>query len=238
MANALKNFNVIITGGTGSLGREITAEFIKYGATVYTNYRTAQKFEDLKKFVPDAKNLAGYEADLTVESQVKDFFRKFEADFKRLDVFLHIMGGFWMGGEIADTPVEKWNHMINLNLNSAFLCSREAFRIMKVQCSGKIFTVSTKNAEEFPAKMGAYAVSKAAVLALTRILANEGKAYDIHANCLLPSVIDTSANRKAMPNADRSAWVTPKEIADLLVQLCRPEVKSLSHSNLKVYGKL
>ena len=98
MANALKNFNVIITGGTGSLGREITAEFIKYGATVYTNYRTAQKFEDLKKFVPDAKNLAGFEADLTVESQVKDFFRKFEADFKRLDVFLHIMGGFWMGG--------------------------------------------------------------------------------------------------------------------------------------------
>jgi NAD(P)-dependent dehydrogenase (short-subunit alcohol dehydrogenase family) len=238
MASALKNFNAIITGGTGSLGREIIAEFIKNGATVYTNYRTTQKFEDLKKFVPDAKYLAGFQADLTTETQVKDFFRKFEADFKRLDVFLHIMGGFWMGGEIADTPVEKWNQMLDVNLNSAFLCSREAFRIMKVQCSGKIFTVSSKNAEEFPAKMGAYAVSKAAVLALTRILANEGKVYDIHANCILPSVIDTSANRKAMPEADRSAWVTPKEIADLLVQLCRPEVKALSHASLKVYGKL
>jgi len=238
MASTLKNFNIIITGGTGSLGREVTAEFIKNGANVYTNYRTAQKFEDLKKLVPDAKNLAGFEADLTVETQVKDFFRKFEVDFKRLDVFLHIMGGFWMGGEIADTPVDKWNQMMNVNLNSTFLCSREAFRIMKAQCSGKIFTISSKNAEDLPAKMGAYAVSKASVMALTRILANEGKAYNIQANAILPGVIDTPANRKAMPKADKSAWVTPKEIAEMLVQLCKPEVRVLSHTELKVYGKL
>ena len=86
--------------------------------------------------------------------------------------------------------------------------------------------------------MGAYAVSKASVMALTRILANEGKAYNIQANAILPGVIDTPANRKAMPKADKSAWVTPKEIAEMLVQLCKPEVRVLSHTELKVYGKL
>ena len=143
-----------------------------------------------------------------------------------------------MGPEIAETSYEKWKYMIDLNLNSAFLCTKEAFKIMKAQCSGKIFTISAKSAEEFPSHMGAYVISKSGVLALTRILANEGKQYNIQANSILPSIIDTRANRKGMPDADYSEWVNPKAIARLLVQLCKPESQAISHSTIKVYGKL
>lgn len=238
MVTALKNHHVIITGGTGFLGRAIAAEFIKNGASIFTNYRNSHKFEDLKKLVGDTNKLVGFQADLTSETEVKSFFREFNKTFNRLDVFLHVMGGFWMGNEITDTALENWNRMMELNLTSAFLCIREAFGKMKEQCSGKIFTVSSKTTEDYPATMGAYSVSKAAVLALTKVIANEGKAYNIQANSILPSIIDTPANRKAMPQADHSTWVTPKEIAVTLAHLCKPEVKALSHTELKVYGQL
>lgn len=184
------------------------------------------------------EKLIGFRGDLTSENEVKEFFKRFTGKYKRLDVFLHIMGGFWMGGEVSETPLEKWKFMMDINLTGTFLCTREAFRIMKEQCIGKIFTVSAKIAEEFPPKMGAYAVSKSAVLTLTRILANEGKAYDIQVNALLPSIIDTPDNRKSMPDADYSKWVSPESIARLLVQLCRPESSALSHTALRLYGKL
>ena len=128
--------------------------------------------------------------------------------------------------------------MQDLNLNSAFLCCREAFRLMKAQCSGKIFTVSSKSALEHPPHMGAYIVSKAGVVALTGALANEGKAHNIQVNSILPSVIDTSENRDAMPGADISDWVKPKEIAQLLAHLCQADASALSHTNLQVWGRL
>jgi NAD(P)-dependent dehydrogenase (short-subunit alcohol dehydrogenase family) len=238
MGPLLDNYNIVITGGTGFLGREIVAEFLKEGAHILTNYRNQNKFDDLKIYSHANNNLIGIQADLTSEEQVLNLFQEIKSRFKRLDIFLHIAGGFWMGGEIGDTPVQKWNDMMNLNLFSTFLCTREAFKIMKKQCGGKIFTVSSKTAEEFPAQMGAYSVSKAGVLGLSQVLANEGKPYNIQVNSILPSIIDTSANRKAMPDSDYSKWVTPKEIARLLVQLGSPELKNLSHTAIKVYGQV
>jgi NAD(P)-dependent dehydrogenase (short-subunit alcohol dehydrogenase family) len=238
MAQELKNFNIILTGGTGALGKVITTEFIKSGASVITNFRSEPKFDDLKQTVTTKEKLHGIQVDLDSEKNVQSYFEQASTRFKRLDVFIHIMGGFWMGEEIADTSLENWNRMMNLNLTSAFLCTREAFKIMKVQCSGKIFTVGAKTAEEFPPKMGAYTVSKAGVLALTRILANEGKAYNILVNSILPGIIDTQANRKDMPEADFSEWVTPEQISRVLIYLCKAETQILSHSFLKLFGKL
>ncbi len=238
MAQLMQNFITIVTGGTGSLGREVVAEFVRNGALVVTNYRDEKKFRDLKNYTENPDLVTGYRADLTSEAQVKAFFQNFSASHQRLDVFLHIMGGFWMGKDIVETPLEKWNHMIDLNLTGAFLCSREAFTIMKAQCSGKIFTVSAKTALDLPAGMGAYSVSKAGVLALTEIMAKEGKPYDIQTNAILPSLIDTAANRKAMPDADFSQWVSPGDIAGMLVQLCQPQENLISGTAIKVYGKL
>jgi NAD(P)-dependent dehydrogenase (short-subunit alcohol dehydrogenase family) len=238
MLRPLKDYHIILTGGTGFLGREIISELLNSGAKVYTNFRDQKKISDLEAKFGSSAYFSAMQADLTVEDEVIKFFQNFREKFKRLDVFLHIMGGFWMGDEIADTPLQKWDQMLNLNLRSTFLCSREAFKMMRSQCSGKIFTVSAKTAEEFPALMGAYSVSKAAVLGLTKVLANEGKKYDIQVNSLLPGIIDTPANRKDMPDANYDDWVSPKDIAKFLVQHCQSEVKILSHSALKMYGKV
>ncbi len=238
MSNLLNNYQIMMTGSTGALGSSVAEEFNKSGALVYTDYRDKKKFDDLKSKMTYPDKLIGFMGDLTNEMEVKAFFSEFKAKYKRLDVFLHIMGGFWMGGDVSETPLEKWKFMMDINLTSTFLCTREAFRIMKEQCSGKIFTISAKTAEELPPNMGAYAVSKAGVLALTRILANEGKEYDIQVNAILPSIIDTPANRKSMPDVDYSHWVSPASIARLLVRLCRPESSALSHTAIKLYGKL
>jgi len=238
MSVQLKNFQVIVTGGTGGLGMTVVSEYIRQGAAVVTNYRDPAKINDLKNLVGNSERLTGIQANLTSEKAVHSFFQEYQKKYKRLDVLVHTLGGFWMGADIAETPTEKWMLMQDLNVTSTFLCTREAFRIMKSQCSGKIFTISSQTAETLPGKMGAYAVSKAGVLALTRIIANEGKDYNIQANCLLPSVIDTGENRKAMPDADFSRWVTPREIAQLLIQLSKPESNAMSQSVLRVYGKL
>ncbi len=238
MLQELKNFNAVITGATGSLGREVAMEFLRNGGNVITNYRDENKFLHLKKYVFGSKKLYGYQADLTLENNVKIFFNRVRDRFKRIDALIHLVGGFWMGKEIADTDVNNWQHMMNLNLTSTFLCTREAFSKMRKQCGGIIITISSKTAEEFPDRMGAYSVSKAAVLGLTQTLANEGKQYTIQANCLLPSIIDTPANRQSMPNADYTMWVNPKDIAKLLIQLCKPQARLLSQTALKIYGKL
>ncbi len=237
MADLLKNYKIMMTGSTGGLGSVLAEELNKNGAFLFADYRDRRKFEELRERLNHPDRVDGFQGDMMKEKDVIQFFKNFSAKYKRLDVFLHIMGGFWMGPEIAETPLDKWNRMMDLNLSSTFMCTREAFKIMKSQCSGRIFTVGAQAAEEYPPRKGAYAVSKAGVLALTRVLANEGKAYDIQVNAVLPGTIDTPANREAMPDADYSAWVSPKDIARLIIYLSRPDATALSQSFLKVYGK-
>lgn len=232
---SLNGYVVLISGGTGGLGREVVNCFLKNGATVITNYRRESRFEELKSGVVYPDRLEGIEADLGTESGVIKFFEDFKRNHQRLDAYLHLMGGFWMGGELSETPLEKWEKMLQMNLTTAFLSCREAFGIMKKQSHGKIFTVAAKAALDLPAGMGAYAVSKAGVLALTEILAREGKPYNIQVNSLLPSIIDTPANREAMPEANFKEWVSPAQIGELLVALTGVEQTVLNETALKVY---
>jgi len=231
----LQGYIVLVSGGTGGLGREVVNVFLKKGATVVTNYRREESFKDLKSGAVCPERLEGIEADLSMASGVAGIFEAFQKKYRRLDAYLHLMGGFWMGGELAETPLEKWEKMLQMNLTSAFLCCQQAFAIMKNQSHGKIFTVAAKAALDLPAGMGAYAVSKTGVLALTEILAKEGRPYNIQVNSILPSIIDTPANREAMPDADFKEWVSPAQIGELLVALTAVEQRVLNETALKVY---
>ncbi len=230
------NTIILVTGGTGFLGQEIVKAFLATGAQVWVNYRSESKLSALTQAVQSTQ-LHGVFADLTQEDSVKALFAEITSRTGKLDVVVHAAGGFWMGGEIADTPLQQFHQMLQMNLLTTFLVTRQAFALMKKNGGGVIFTVASKTAEEFPAQMGAYSTSKAAVIALTRTLANEGKPYGIRANVILPSIIDTPANRQAMPKADTSAWVKPEEIAQTIVHLSQPGV-TVNGSLIKLYGKL
>ncbi len=233
-----KALKCVITGGTGFLGREIVREFLAQGARVAVNYRREERFRELRTLVAESGEVVGFPASLDSEKDVRSFFSRVQEQFGGIDVLVQVAGGFWMGGEIAETSLEQWGRMMQMNLLTTFFCTREAFRLMKENGGGKIFTVSSRIAEELPANMGAYGVSKAAVLALSQVLAKEGAPYNIQVNTVMPGIIDTPANRQMMPEADFSQWVSPSEIARLLYRLCEPGAPVLSHSVLKMYGRL
>ncbi len=226
---------VLVTGGTGFLGKAVVAAYLNAGAHVWVNYRSEEKFQQLQQAV-GTDRLHGIAADLATETEVQALFAELSSRSGRLDVLAHLVGGFWMGGELADTPVAAMHQMMQMNFLTTFLVTREAFRLMKRQ-GGVIFTIASKTAVEFPAGMGAYSISKAAVLALTQTLASEGKAYGIRANAILPGIIDTPANRQAMPDADTSQWTSPQEIAQTLVALST-SATAVNGSLLKMYGRL
>lgn len=237
MSGSLQGLNCVITGGTGNMGREVVKEFVHRGARVMVNYRAKERFDRLQEFTGAPPNLAGFQADLSTEKGVDGFFREINDRVSRLDVVLHLMGGFWMGGDLADTPYEKWEDMFRMNLHSSFLVGRAAFRRMKETGGGKLFFVGAKAGLELPAGLGAYSISKAALLAFTKVLAKEGTPHNIAVNAILPSIIDTPANRAGMPDADYSAWISPVKMAVVLADLSDPRVTGLSETFLKMYGK-
>ncbi len=229
---------VVVTGGTGALGQHVVGAYLDAGWQVWINYRQEERFQRLLQRVDSRAPLRGLPADLTDEGQVDRFFERIHEETGLFDVLVHLAGGFWMGGTIADTPLDRWEAMMRLNLLTTFLCTRKAFSLMKQRPGGKIFTVASRTALDLPAGMGAYSISKAGVIALTRTLAEEGKPYHICANTILPGVIDTPANREAMPDADVTRWVPPQEIARLLVQLSHSGIQNMSGTAIKMYGKL
>jgi len=228
---------VLITGATGGLGQTVVETFLKADTQVVATYTSEKKYRQLVGETSRPSNLSGVLADLTNEDEVKKLFAAISSKHGRLDALCHLTGGFWMGGDISETSADNWNKMMTLNLRTAFFCTREAFAIMKKQKQGHIMTVSAKTALDLPAGMGAYSISKAAVLALTDVLAKEGKEYNIRVNTILPAVIDTDANRQSMPKADFAKWITTEEIARMMLALVRDDMV-VSGTAIKMFGRV
>lgn len=225
---------VIITGGGGGLGRGVTRTFLDAGASVIVTYHSEDGRDKLVAALKNPGNLSMYPANLADESAVQDLFGKVKEIHGVPDVLVHLVGGFWMGGDITETPLKQFEAMLDINLKTTFLCCREAFRLMKPRKVGKIFTVSARAAQALPAGMAAYTTSKAAVLAFTQTLASEGAAFGVQANVLLPGIIDTPGNRQAMPQADVDSWVKPGEFGKVLLSLATPDNNSVSGTVVKV----
>ncbi|RMG66975.1 MAG: SDR family oxidoreductase [Calditrichaeota bacterium] len=229
---------VVITGGTGGLGRVVVEKFLAGGDTVAVNFRNEAKFQQMRAQLPGAERLHGFPADLTSEQSVQAFFNQIEEKLGMPRVLLQLAGGFWMGGDIAETPLDQWNAMLQTNLTATFLTVREAFARMKRSGGGVIVTIAAQAALTLPAGLAAYSVSKAGVVALTETLAREGLPFNVRANVILPSIIDTPANRQSMPDADSSQWVTPRQIADALWLLAGPEASGINQTRVCMFGKL
>ncbi len=233
----LKDKVAIITGGTGALGRSVVSAFAEEGARVICTYVIEKEKRECLSLTKNNKDRIYYiSADVTKEYHVSRLTKKCIDKYKRIDILVNIVGGF-VYSNIVDTDEKTWDHMMNINLKSAFLCSKGVLPQMIKQNYGKIVNISSRPALKGSAGVGAYSASKSGVLNLTETIADEVKDYNINVNAILPSTIDTPANRRDMPDEDFSKWVKPDEMARVILFLASDDSKPISGAGIPVYGK-
>ena len=228
----------LITGGTGALGRAVTAAFVQAGARAAVTYIVDREVPECKECLGARADAPIFlKADVTAEAGVQELVKTIVGRLGRIDTLLHLVGGYIGDLPVAGLPEAMWDHMLNLNLKSAFLCCKHVVPVMQRQGEGRIVTVSSRAAIRVFPGISAYAAAKAGLIAFTETLAGEVLKDNITVNTILPSVIDTPANRQAMPGADYSAWVKPEEIARVLLFLCSEASRQISGAAIPVYGR-
>ncbi len=220
----------IVTGAKGGLGSFVTEAFLAAGATVVGVSRSIQPAD----FVHPA--FTALPAELSSGDAARNLAAAVVAKFGRIDVLVHVMGGFAGGDSVADTSDADFEKMIDLNYRSGFYIARAVLPQMRSQASGRILAVASRQAVEPGAMVGAYSASKAALTALIRVIALENKDRRISANSVLPGTMDTPANRAGDPSADTSKWVQPAQVAAILVHLASDAGAQITGAAIPVYG--
>ena len=211
----------IVAGGTGALGQSVVLRFLQDGASVAVPWLVPEEWESLRGRVEKGQlgRLYGARVDLvTDQSALAAFVTDVLARNKGLDVLVNTVGGF-AGGDLASTSLAEWRRMIDLNLTSAVIGCRAVLPAMRAARRGRIVNVSSRAVVPPAGGFIAYTVAKSAVIALTQALAHEERPHGIAVNAVLPSTMDTPANRRAMPDADRSGWVSTEAVADVIAYL-------------------
>ncbi len=227
----------VVAGGTGGLGRAVTQAFLDEGATVIVTYRTQAEFNELVQAVAaNASRLEGQRVDVTDETESRRFIEGTVAQHKRLDALVNTVGGYVGGVKLWDLDAKVLDQMLALNLRSGYELVRAAVPAMLRQGRGSIVNIAAKAAFDHPAGAAAYAASKAAAVAMIDSLAAEVAGSGVRVNSLLPSIIDTAANRKAMPKADFAKWPKPEDIARVITFLCSDDAKVIHGASIPVYG--
>jgi len=230
---------VLVTGGTGGLGREVTMAFLEAGARVAVTYVIPEEYAALVAAAEraGAAQPTGAHVDVTDEPATGKFIEGIVASHGRLDVLVNTVGGYAGGVNLWEVNAREYDRMLQLNLKAGFVLARAVVPQMIQQNRGWIVNIASKAAFDHAAGGSLYAASKAAALALMDSLAAEVKPYNINVNSILPSIIDTAANRKAMPNADFSTWPKPEEIARVILFLCSEEARVIHGAAIPVYGR-
>jgi NAD(P)-dependent dehydrogenase (short-subunit alcohol dehydrogenase family) len=220
----------VVTGGTGALGSAVVGRLLDAGATVHVPVYAAQELDEFPH--RDHAAVKIHEGlDLSVDEDVTRLF----GEAASLYASIHVAGGFAMG-PIVSTSLEAWDNLMRMNATTCFLSCREAVKAMNGR-EGRIVNVAARPALVPTGQMTAYAASKGAVAALTVSLAEELAESSIWVNAIIPSIIDTSANRAAMPDADHRAWPKPQEIAETVAFLASPQNAVTRGALVPVYGK-
>lgn len=222
--------NILVAGGTGGLGRAVSLAFLEAGATVFVTYRNQAEFDALKSSAGANAPLEGQSVNVLDETELKAFVSK----LGRVDALVNAVGGYTAGAPLWEMDSKALDQMLSLNLKAGYLLARTIVPVMLKQGSGAIVNVAATAAFNHMASASEYVASKAAAVAMIDSLAADLKGTGVRANSILPSIIDTEANRQAMPDADHGKWPKPEEIARVILFLCSDDAKLVQGAAIPV----
>jgi NAD(P)-dependent dehydrogenase (short-subunit alcohol dehydrogenase family) len=221
---------VFITGANGGLGSSVTRAFLKQGARVI-GASLRIKAADFPQ-----PNFEAMTIDFDKLDEIKSGVTRIVERYRRLDMLVHVLGGFAGGPSIAETTDEMWERMQNINLTAAFHVFRECIPHLRKSSSGRLIAIGSLTAAQPHANLGAYVVSKVALAMLVQTVALENADAGLTANVILPGTMDTPANRKAMPDADFSKWAKTDDVAELVLSLAGEQAQHLTGLAIPIEG--
>ncbi|MFZ0821501.1 MAG: SDR family oxidoreductase [Candidatus Acidiferrales bacterium] len=228
---------VVVAGGTGALGGSVARAFLAAGYRVVVTSRRQEEIDELAANVGKNPQLSGVVLDATEEAAAGKFIADTESKFGSVDAVVITVGGYAGGKKLWEADVATYEQMLNLNLRAAFVMARAALPGMIKRNRGALVNIASKAAYDRSAGAALYSASKAGVLALFNSLAEEVKPYNINVNSIVPSIMDTPANRRAMPKADFNMWPKTDDIAKVIVFLCSEAARVIHGAAVPVYGR-
>lgn len=243
---SFENKTAIVTGGTGGLGRFVVNRFAEVKMNVYVPVRSIDEF---KKVFDNSqttnaeqefklKKIYGLQCDALSEAEVKQFISDVIKREGKIDYLINTVGGYHPKKMLVDMESDLVDKMMDLNLKCTFFFCKNVLGDMIANDFGRIVAIASMPAVEITPGRFAYSVSKAGVVNLIQTIAEEYKANNITANVVVPSVIDTSANRASMPKAEFDKWVKPEDIAETILFLVSDFASSYRGNVIKMYGKV
>lgn len=229
---------VLVPGGAGNVGRAVTRILLEGGARVAVPFYKTDAADALDFAKTEwGERLHTFALDLTTERGTEAAVRQTVEWGGGLDAVCHLIGGFRGGMRLAETPLEVWERMLDLNLRSAWLVTHAAVPALAQRGGGSLVYIGSRAAVQGHGGRAAYSVSKAALGTLAAAVAEEYATERIRANVVLPGMVDTPDNRAAMPDADHTGWTSPEQIAEIIRFLISPAAEPINGTAIPVYGR-
>jgi NAD(P)-dependent dehydrogenase (short-subunit alcohol dehydrogenase family) len=228
---------VVVTGAAGNLGQAVSRAFLSARAHVVPVDHKPDRLPMLfPSLVGSTDHMLSTSVDQTEAASVQDMVDQVLERFGQIDVLVNTVGGYQGGPPVYEMSVSDWEDQFELNALTAFIISRAIVPAMLAQGYGKIIHTSSRAALQGSARAPAHSAAKSAVVRLVEGLSREVKQQGINVNCVLPSTIDTPENRESMPDADRSRWVAPEALADVIMFLASDAARAIHGAAIPVYG--
>lgn len=241
MADELNGKVIIVTGAAGGVGRGVVKALAKAGACLALVDRSADHLADLIQMLlgGDTECYKGFPTTLNDETDVERLVNHVVDHFTQINGLVHIVGGYEAGTPVHESSVDVFDRMMSLNARLVYLiCGRVARQMVETGTPGSLSIVLARAGQKGSRNHAAYTASKAAATRIMESMALELREYNIRVNGVSPSTVDTPANRKSMPDADVSKWVTPDQIGDLMVFLQSDQSTAITGANIEISGKL
>lgn len=222
----------LITGGTGALGSQLLKFFASHGATTIGTYLDESKMNIISS---KSQGVDFIQCNTLIDTEVSSLISNIAEKYGRIDILVNTVGGFLGGKTVFQIQEAEWDKMFGVNLKSAFLVTKYVIPLMIQSGYGRIVHISSYTGWTANGFDSAYAASKAGLIRFVESVSKELRDQDLNINCVLPSIIDTETNRKAMPDADAKHWVTIEELANIIAFLCSDDSRAITGSAIPAF---